>query len=163
VLICAPASSSSSNYFDTAQPSTGTARAAPRRLDGKNARLGSIVELTGQESQDAVVEIRALRGSQRSSVYRECVVSDDLFRRLLTAAATRGFRSLTALEPHGPHKLDKQHAWRFAREVAEVQDSLREPEVAAIIEVALWCAHATHSSWLTIRRRTPEHNGGSAE
>jgi hypothetical protein len=86
-------------------------------------------------------------------VYPECVVSDDLFRRLLAAGATHGFRSLTALESRGPHKLDKQHARRFARELTEVQDSLREPEVAAIIEVALWCAHASHTSWLTITRR----------
>lgn len=111
--------------------------------------LGSS-RLPAQESQHAVVEIRALRGNQRSSVYRECVISDDLFRRLLAAGATRRFRSLNALEPYGPHKLDKQRARRFAREVAELQDSLREPEVAAIIEVTLWCAHATHKSWLII-------------
>jgi len=96
-------------------------------------------------------------------VYRECVVSDDLFRRLVAAGATHGYRSLTALEPRGPHRLDKRHARRFAREVADVQDSLREPEVAAIIEVALWCAHATHNSWLTIRRRTPESRSGGEE
>ena len=90
-------------------------------------------------------------------MYRECVVSDALFRRLLAAGATRGFLSLKALEPRGQHKLDKKHARRFAREVAAVQDALREPEVAAIIEVALWCAHATHNSWLTIRRRTTEN------
>ena len=87
------------------------------------------------------------------------MVTDDLFRRLLAAGATHGFRSLTALEPHGPHKLDKKHARRFAREVAGGQDSLREPEVAAIIEVALWCAHATHKSWLTIRRKADNTSG----
>jgi hypothetical protein len=45
--------------------------------------------------------------------------------------------TLTALEPYGPHKLDKQHARVVARKVAEVQDALREPEVRAIIQVAL--------------------------
>ena len=89
-------------------------------------------------------------------MYRECVVSDALFRQLLAAGATHGLSSLTALEADAPHRLDKQHARRFAREVAAVQDSFHEPEVAAIIEVALWCAHATHNSWLTIRRRVAE-------
>jgi hypothetical protein len=109
-------------------------------------------EPTAQESQQGVVEIRAFRGTLRSSVFRECLVSDDLFRRLLAAGERYGFRSLIALKPPGPHKLDRQHARRFAREVEELQGLLREPEVAAIIEVAVWCAHSSNNSWLTIRR-----------
>ena len=96
-------------------------------------------------------------------MYRECVVSDDLFRQLLAAGESHGLPSLSALDAYGPHKLDKQHARRFAREVASVHDALHEPKMAAVIEVALWCAHATDTSWLTIRRRPAEDMSGSRE
>lgn len=109
-----------------------------------------MIELVGQRTT-GTVEIRALRGTQRSSVYRECVVPAELFRRLVTLGAARGLPSLSALDPGRPHKLDKRQSRRFAREVAAVQDSLRDAEVAGIVEVALWCAHASRGAWLTIQ------------
>jgi hypothetical protein len=97
--------------------------------------------------------IRAFRGTRRSSVYRECVVSHGVFSSLLAAGRSDGLPSLASLDADGQHKLDKNHARKFAREVAAIDGVSNEPQLAAIVEVALWCAHATSTSWLTIGRR----------
>lgn len=99
---------------------------------------------------DRAVTIRAFRGTRRSSVYRECVVPEQVFARLVTAGEHKGLRSLASLDTGGPHKLDKNHARKLARDVAEVEGLLNEPQLAGIVQIALWCAHAKATSWLTI-------------
>jgi hypothetical protein len=101
-------------------------------------------------AEESDVEIRAFRGTERSSVYRECVVPIELFRRLLATGKSRRLRSLSALDPYGPHKLDREHAKQFAEDVAVVQDTVNEPRFAEIVAVARWCAHSTAKSWLRI-------------
>ncbi len=102
------------------------------------------------ENEREGVEIRAFRGTRRSSVYRECVVPETVFRRLLAAGESRGLPSLSALDPYGPHVLDKEHARKLADEVAVIHEAVNEPRFAAISDVALWCARARANSWLRI-------------
>jgi hypothetical protein len=75
---------------------------------------------------------------------------------MLAIGAERGLPILTNLDAQRPHRLDKQGSRRFAREVASLQDSLFEPDVAAVVEIALWCAHTSQQSWLIIQRYAPE-------
>jgi hypothetical protein len=96
------------------------------------------------------VAIRAFRGTRRSSVYRECLVSEKVFGRLLATGETRGLPLLSSLDSRGPHELDKKRSRRFAEEAAVVEDAVNEPDFAAIVEIALWCAHAKGNSWLRI-------------
>jgi hypothetical protein len=96
------------------------------------------------------VRIRAFRGTRRSSVYRECVVPERVFQRLLAVGERKGLPSLSSLAAEGPHTLDKNNARRLAREMTAVDAVLNEPQLPAIIEIALWCAHATATAWLTI-------------
>lgn len=96
------------------------------------------------------VTIRAFRGTRRSSVYRECVVPERVFSRLLAAGESNGLPSLSSLDALGQHKLDKNRARKLAREVTAIEAVLHEPQLAAIVEIALWCAHSTATSWLTI-------------
>ena len=84
-------------------------------------------------------------------MYRECVVPATVFRRLLELGASNGLRSLASLDVPGPHTLDKNHARKLARDVAAIEAAVpSEPELAAIAEIARWCARATDTSWLTI-------------
>ena len=102
------------------------------------------------EDEGEGVEIRAFRGTRRSSVYRECIVSENVFRRLLVAGERLELPLLSSLDPYGPHELDKGHAKKLAEKMAVIQEAVNEPQFAAIIEVALWCAHARANSWLRI-------------
>jgi len=83
-------------------------------------------------------------------VYRECIVSENVFRRLLVAGERHELPLLSSLDPYGPHELDKGHAKKLAEKMAVIQEAVNEPQFAAIIEVALWCAHARANSWLRI-------------
>jgi hypothetical protein len=100
--------------------------------------------------------IRAFRGTRRSSIYRECVVPEQVFSRLLAAGESNGLSSLAALDANGTHKLDKNHARKLAREVAAIEGLIGGPHLAGIVETALWCAHATATSWLTIAGSQPD-------
>ena len=66
------------------------------------------------------------------------------------SASRKGLPSLSSLAAEGPHRLDKSNARKLAREVTAVEAVLNEPQLPAIIEIALWCAHATATAWLTI-------------
>ncbi len=83
-------------------------------------------------------------------MYRECIVSENVFRRLLVAGERHELPLLSSLDPYGPHELDKEHARKLADEVAVIHEAVNEPRFAAIIEVALWCARARANSWLRI-------------
>jgi hypothetical protein len=96
------------------------------------------------------VEIRAFRGTRRSSVYRECVVSERVFRSLLAAGESIGLPVLSSLDPYGPHELDKADAAKLADEVAVIQERVNEPQFADISQVAMWCARARANSWMRI-------------
>jgi hypothetical protein len=100
------------------------------------------------------VEIRAFRGTRRSSVYRGHVVTEDEFRRIAAAAARRGLALLPTLEPSETHELDKREARTLAAETTSLRVSGELPELdddlTEIAEVARWCARASEHAWLRI-------------
>jgi hypothetical protein len=96
------------------------------------------------------VSIRAFRGTRRSSVYRECIVPEPVFSDMVAAGEGHSLPTLSSLDADGPHQLDKSHARKLAREVAEIGTPLHEPHLTALIDIARWCAHAKATSWLTI-------------
>jgi hypothetical protein len=107
------------------------------------------------EQLDAPVELRAFRGTRRTSTYREHTLSEGAFSRILAMGAERGLSQLSSLHVHGRHELDKAGAQRLAEEATEVRMSGQLPDLdgdlIAIVEVARWCVHASEDSWLTIR------------
>jgi hypothetical protein len=100
------------------------------------------------------IEIRAFRGSRRTSVYHEHVVGESAFQRIVEAAATRGLPLLSSLDRFGAHELDKRRARQLAAEVDAVRMGGElldlDGELTAIAEVARWCARAPGESWLTV-------------
>jgi hypothetical protein len=107
------------------------------------------VELDGEP-----VEVRAFRGTRQASVYREHVLSDTRFARIVAAGATAGLSLLSSLDPYGPHVLDKAGAQRLAEETSRLRISGELPDLdddlTAIGEVARWCARASDNSWMRI-------------
>jgi hypothetical protein len=105
------------------------------------------------EGEEAI-QIRAFRGSRRSSVYREHLLAERVFVRILEAAEHEGFTLLASLDRYGPHELDKASARRLADEVTRLRASAALPDLdedlTAIAEVASWCGRATDDSWLRI-------------
>jgi len=101
------------------------------------------------------VEVRAFRGTRRASVYREHVLPEGDFGRILAAGTARGRALLSSLDRHGSHELDKASAKRLADEATDLRMSGELPdldgELIALIEVARWCAHASDESWLRIK------------
>jgi hypothetical protein len=100
------------------------------------------------------VEVRAFRGTRRTSVYCEHRLADEDFVRIHEAAAARGLPLLASLDPCEPHELDKDDAQRLAEEMTDVRRSGDVPDLdddlTALTEVARWCARATKRSWLKI-------------
>jgi hypothetical protein len=102
-----------------------------------------------------VVELRAFRGSRRSSVYRAHVVDEADFARIVEAARRRRLVALAALA--AAHRLGKQEARALADDVDELRAAVELPELdgelTAIAEVARWCSRAGAEAWLTVERR----------
>ena len=100
------------------------------------------------------VEIRAFRGTRRTSVYRDHVLGERAFRRILAAGERNGLALLSTLDPHGPHELDKQRARALAEEATSLRISGELPDLdddlTMVAEVARWCARASEGSWLRI-------------
>jgi hypothetical protein len=100
------------------------------------------------------VDFRAFRGSRRSSVYREHVLDEADFARILNVADREGLTVLASLDRHGPHRLDKAAARRLADEATHIRTTAVLPELdddlTAIASVAHWCARASDNSWLRI-------------
>jgi hypothetical protein len=107
--------------------------------------------------QGGAVEVRAFRGTRRASVYREHVLPEEDFGRILAAGTARGLTLLSSLPPHGPREIDKASAKRLAEEATALRISGELPDLdgdlTAVIEVARWCAHASDDSWLRIEGR----------
>ena len=108
----------------------------------------------GDVEAGEVVQIRAFRGTRRSSVYREHVLARAAFTRIIQAAEQAGFTLLTSLDQHGLHELDKANARGLAEELTRMRASAALPELdddlTAIARVAGWCGRAAEDSWLRI-------------
>ena len=100
------------------------------------------------------VEIRAFRGSRRTSVYREHVLSERAFAEILAAGERNELALLSSLDQYGHHELDKRKAAQLADEATSIRTSGElldlDEDLTAIAEVARWCAHASADSWLKI-------------
>jgi hypothetical protein len=123
------------------------------RHQSGRVRHYSGVPLPGPENREPV-EIRAFRGSRRASVYREHVLSEQVFARMLEVGERRGLALLSSIDQHGSHELDKQTARRLAEEATSLRMSGELPELdddlVAVCELARWCARAPDDSWMRI-------------
>jgi hypothetical protein len=104
-----------------------------------------------------VVELRAFRGSRRSSVYREHVLDASDFARIVESARGRRLGSLAALGPPQAHRLGKREARALADDVDELRAAVELPDLdgdlTAIAEISRWCSRAAAEAWLTVERR----------
>jgi hypothetical protein len=101
--------------------------------------------------QGAGVEVRAFRGTRRSSVYRAHSVGGGEAARIRAAAAALDLPLLASL---APAELDKREARRLAAELARLRASATllelDAELTALAAVANWCARATGRAWLRV-------------
>lgn len=97
---------------------------------------------------------RAFRGSRRSSVYREHVVSADAISRISESAAAARLPLLAYLDEC---ELDRDDAKRLADEATSLRAEASlldlDPDLTAIAEVANWSARSRERSWLRITRQ----------
>ena len=100
--------------------------------------------------------MRAHRGTRRTSVYRDRVVPAQRFARIVATAAELRLDCLASLASPGRHRLDKRQARRLAVEAELVRRSAAvlelDDDLAAIADVARWCARASGPAWLTVGR-----------
>jgi hypothetical protein len=98
------------------------------------------------------VELRAFRGTRRSSVYRAHAVPSAAFTRIVAAGARQGLDGLRDLS--ADLTLDKREARQLADELGNLRASLELPELdadlTALAEVARWCSRAPGDAWLRI-------------
>jgi hypothetical protein len=108
------------------------------------------------ESEGETVDIRAFRGSRKASVYRDHVLGEERFARVVATAAEQGLTVLGSLDEHGPRELDKAASMRLAEELTQLRSSGAlvelDDDLVAIAELARWCAHAGEDAWLRTER-----------
>ena len=99
-------------------------------------------------------ELRAFRGTRRSSVYRDHRVDGEAATRIARAAAAHGLPRLADLPGPGSADLDKRAARQLAEEATRLRATADLPELdadlTAIAEVAGWCGRAAGRSWLHV-------------
>jgi hypothetical protein len=101
------------------------------------------------------VELRAFRGTRRSSTYRAHTLGGDVAARIAGAAALSGLTALATLAEGEERVLDKREARAFAdaasslRTTALVLDA--DHDLVALAEIANWCARARGRAWLRVR------------
>jgi hypothetical protein len=100
------------------------------------------------------VELRAFRGTHRSAVYRAYEVEHEAFRRIVGAAGSELLPTVSRLEPD--ETFDARAARRIATELTQLRSTAAlvelDGDLAALAEVANWCAHARGDAWLMVRR-----------
>ena len=103
------------------------------------------------------VAIRAFRGAKRSSVYREHVVSGEVFVRILAAGKQRELTGLASLDSIGAYELDRREARQLADELGLLRKRSELPDLDGDLTAsalgARWCARASGKAWLTIEER----------
>ena len=110
--------------------------------------------MTDESATREAVQIRAFRGTRKASVYRELVLPESSFLRILLAGRRQGLALLASFDRAGPHELGKADARRLADEATRIRSSAELPELdgelTALAEVARWCARARDEAWLRI-------------
>src|SRR5207248_11377788 len=101
----------------------------------------------GMALDSEAVEIRAFRGSRRTSVYREHVLSERAFAQILAAGERKELALLSSLDQYGPHELDKRKAAQLADEATSIRTSGElldlDDDLTAIAGVAPRCGPAS--------------------
>lgn len=101
--------------------------------------------------QQAAIELRAFRGTRRSSVYRVHTVRPADASRVRDAARAAGLPLLATLSAGD---LDKGEARRLAAELTQLRSSATllelDDELTALAAVANWCARASGPAWLQV-------------
>jgi hypothetical protein len=107
-----------------------------------------------QDQQGHRITVRAFRGRRRTSVYRECSLSDERFERIRAAADELGLLTLVTLPRHGEKRLDKARAHRLATELGLLRADGRlldlDDDLVVLASVVAWCGHAPSNAWLTV-------------
>jgi hypothetical protein len=97
------------------------------------------------------VELRAFRGTRRSSVYRVHAVDEAAAARIREAAARLGLPLLASLDPG---ELDRDEARRLGGELRRLRRSAvlleLDSDLTALALVATWCARAPGRAWLRV-------------
>ena len=103
----------------------------------------------------ATLEVRAFRGTRRSSRYRAHVLRADDLDRIREAAAPEGLQLLASLPTAEPHELGKEEARSLAEEITTLRAAASllelDAELTALAELARWCGRASHGAWLRIQ------------
>jgi hypothetical protein len=103
------------------------------------------------------IELRAFRGTRRSSTYRAHAIPEAAARRLAGVAAAGGFAGLAAVARGEEGAIDKRSARRLADEATGLRSSALalelDDDLTALAEVANWCARARGRAWLQVRPR----------
>ena len=103
------------------------------------------------------VAIRVFRGSRRAAVYQEHVVPERAFARMLAAGRRHRLPLLSSLQQHTADQLDQDQARQLSNEIEAVRGAPDlhdlDQHLAAVADLARWCARSREQSWLTILRR----------
>src|SRR5262249_28729653 len=102
-------------------PQMHEATIASRRTHSAGASDRPALASPGVQHVEEHVELRAFRGTRRTSVYRAHVLSESAFSRILAAGAGRGLTVLSSLDAHRRHELDKARAEQLAKEATDLR------------------------------------------
>ena len=98
------------------------------------------------------VDVRAFRGSRRSSVYRNQTLTGQDFRRILDVARSLELPVLGSLGSGRPERLNKDKASRVTEEATQLRLSGQllelDDELATIASLGRWCRHRG-TTWMT--------------
>lgn len=108
---------------------------------------------TGCRDSRRRVAIRAFRGTRRTSVYREHVLGEEAFRRIVDAGARSSLAAVASLAA-GRRELRKEAAHRLADELNRLRAGAGlldvDDDLVAAAEIASWCARSREDAWLRI-------------
>jgi hypothetical protein len=100
------------------------------------------------------VAVRAFRGTNKASVYRDHVLPERVFERILAAGRDSGLALLSSLGRGGPHRLDKGTARELVRETQAIRTGGAlhdlDDDLLELAAVARWCSRASGNAWLKI-------------
>ena len=104
------------------------------------------------------IELRAFRGTRRSSIYRSHTLTRPAFERIVEAARAAGLPVLGGLDAAQQHELGKRDARKLADEASQLRTAAvlleLDDDLTAAAEVAHWCARSSGRSWLRIHAQS---------
>jgi hypothetical protein len=109
-------------------------------------------------TRPAALEIRACRGTRKSSVYLACTLDGTTVQRIRRVAARRQLPGLAAALDTGDLPKDAARALARDTDTARASGELLDVdhELVELAGVANWCSRAPRGAWLSIRPRDRE-------